>query len=676
VKGGPGSDLEMQHPQGQESFYRWKFRINNDFIGSSSFCHIYQNKAKGGSDDGQPVITLTLRGSTNILELRHDGGDTGTSLGVIASADLDRLRGNWVECYLRQVHSENGELEFTMREMSTGITLMSHTDLDIDLWRTGGSYNRPKWGMYRKRVTGLRDEEIRFADFCVSETSQVQCPADVVDVPDTEAPTAPTNLAATNVRVTNVDLSWEAATDVYGVTAYDVFVNGNFNQTVTNLTTTVENLTENTAYTFTVKARDAAGNISAASNAVMETTLDPNVSPAVATDLFPLNDATNVDPQSILSWQAGNFTNEFEVYFGIDENNLPLVSTQTETTYAPLMAEQTTYFWKIKSSNDNGFVETPVQSFTTGSSNPDFPWLIYHGNARPEIESSIYYLQDEPAIPPRDEVISDPDPNFPNNKFFGFLSDGTDSKFRWRHDLEDVPADGAVTIVARFRAIDPESNGICYFEVRNNGWREKIRINHSNLKLERANVNIDYNFDWTDEFHIFRMVSDGKNTTVYLDEQTVATITGTSPDENSSREFEWGNSSGSTVYGAYIDWIALNKTGGFAPGEGDLPILPPDIPLAVDEADENQEEATTSTLKVMPNPGRESINLQNENWNNQTIQIKFYNPLGEIVSNKKVVDVFNNQPINLNTAHLEKGIYYILIQPEKSRREVVRWIKH
>lgn len=48
----------------------------------------------------------------------------------------------------------------------------------IDLWRTGASVNHPKWGVYRsKNSTGLRDEQVRFADFCVSESSASQCPS-------------------------------------------------------------------------------------------------------------------------------------------------------------------------------------------------------------------------------------------------------------------------------------------------------------------------------------------------------------------------------------------------------------------------------------------------------------------------------------------------------------------
>ena len=46
-------------------------------------------------------------------------------------------------------------------------------------------------------------------------------------VGDTEAPTVPTNLAASNITQTTASLSWTAATDNVGVTEYEVFSSGN-----------------------------------------------------------------------------------------------------------------------------------------------------------------------------------------------------------------------------------------------------------------------------------------------------------------------------------------------------------------------------------------------------------------------------------------------------------------
>lgn len=89
---------------------------------------------------------------------------------------------------------------------------------------------------------------------------------------DTEPPTDPTNLAASNVTDTTVDLSWTASTDNVGVTGYDVYQGSTNLGTVSGTTTQVTGLTPNTAYSFRVQARDAAGNLSGFSNTVNVTT--------------------------------------------------------------------------------------------------------------------------------------------------------------------------------------------------------------------------------------------------------------------------------------------------------------------------------------------------------------------------------------------------------------------
>jgi len=89
---------------------------------------------------------------------------------------------------------------------------------------------------------------------------------------DTQAPTAPSSLAATETTTSTVSLSWLASTDNVGVTGYNVYMNGVLKTTVTGLTTTITGLTASTTYSFYVTAKDAAGNLSTSSNTVNATT--------------------------------------------------------------------------------------------------------------------------------------------------------------------------------------------------------------------------------------------------------------------------------------------------------------------------------------------------------------------------------------------------------------------
>ncbi|MBB5079404.1 discoidin domain-containing protein [Nonomuraea endophytica] len=89
---------------------------------------------------------------------------------------------------------------------------------------------------------------------------------------DTTPPSTPSGLRSTGTTSNTVSLAWNAATDNVGVTGYDVYRGSTLVNTATGTTFTDTGLSPSTAYTYTVKARDAAGNTSPASNAVTATT--------------------------------------------------------------------------------------------------------------------------------------------------------------------------------------------------------------------------------------------------------------------------------------------------------------------------------------------------------------------------------------------------------------------
>ncbi|WP_406844787.1 M4 family metallopeptidase [Flavobacterium soyae] len=94
---------------------------------------------------------------------------------------------------------------------------------------------------------------------------------------DTTAPSAPTGLAASGTTGTTTNLTWTASTDNVAVTGYDIYQGTTLKGSSTTTSYTVTGLTALTAYTFSVKAKDAAGNISTASNTVNVTTTAASV---------------------------------------------------------------------------------------------------------------------------------------------------------------------------------------------------------------------------------------------------------------------------------------------------------------------------------------------------------------------------------------------------------------
>jgi fibronectin type III domain protein/calcineurin-like phosphoesterase family protein len=100
---------------------------------------------------------------------------------------------------------------------------------------------------------------------------------------DTTPPSAPSGLTATAAGPTTVNLSWNASTDSNGVTGYDIVRNGTTIGTVSGTTTSYVDASASpaTSYTYTVDARDGAGNVSQPSAPATVTTPSGTASPAL-----------------------------------------------------------------------------------------------------------------------------------------------------------------------------------------------------------------------------------------------------------------------------------------------------------------------------------------------------------------------------------------------------------
>ncbi|BBA95885.1 putative secreted glycosyl hydrolase [Actinacidiphila reveromycinica] len=122
---------------------------------------------------------------------------------------------------------------------------------------------------------------------------------------DTQAPSAPTGLAYTQPASGQVKLTWNAATDNVGVTGYDIYAGGTLRSSVAGTVLTYTDSQPDTAtVTYTVKAHDAAGNQSAASNSVTRTgTSGDTQPPSAPTALAYTQPASG---QIKLTWSAAS----------------------------------------------------------------------------------------------------------------------------------------------------------------------------------------------------------------------------------------------------------------------------------------------------------------------------------------------------------------------------------
>ena len=185
---------------------------------------------------------------------------------------------------------------------------------------------------------------------------------------DTQAPTAPTNLSSSNIGLTSFTLSWNASTDNVGVTGYDVYRNGVFfGSTTTATSLSITGLTASTTYSMTVKAKDAAGNVSAASTALSITTSAPS------SDVTPPSVPTGLSSSAItstsftLSWTAST-DNVGVTGYDVFSNGVFFGSTTTATSLSITgLTASTNYSMTVKAKDAAGNISasSTAHSVTT-----------------------------------------------------------------------------------------------------------------------------------------------------------------------------------------------------------------------------------------------------------------------------------------------------------------------
>ena len=169
---------------------------------------------------------------------------------------------------------------------------------------------------------------------------------------DTTVPSTPT-LSASGTTQTSTNLSWTASTDNVGVTGYNVYRGTTLLTTVTGTTYTATGLTASTAYSFTVRARDAAGNLSVTSNTVNVTTLAATTTDTTVPSTPTLSASGTTQTSTNLSWTASTDNvgvTGYNVYRGTT-----LVTTVTGTTYtATGLTASTAYSFTVRAKDAAG----------------------------------------------------------------------------------------------------------------------------------------------------------------------------------------------------------------------------------------------------------------------------------------------------------------------------------
>lgn len=246
---------------------------------------VRDNRA-GGSGNNSDDMIVTVNGTAGPFAVSapntavsYAGGSTQTVTWAVAGTTA-----NGVNC-------ANVDILISTNGGTTWSTLLAATPNDgtqaVTIPNTAGTTNR-----IMVKGTNHIFFDVSNTNFTITAGST-----------DTVAPTAPT-LAASGTTQTTTNLSWSGATDNVAVTGYDVLRNGTvIGSTTTATTFAVTGLTASTAYTFNVRAKDAAGNVSVNSNTVSVTTT------AVATVTYCTASANSTADERIGRVQLGTINN-------------------------------------------------------------------------------------------------------------------------------------------------------------------------------------------------------------------------------------------------------------------------------------------------------------------------------------------------------------------------------
>ncbi|UYX55069.1 lytic polysaccharide monooxygenase [Bacillus thuringiensis] len=188
--------------------------------------------------------------------------------------------------------------------------------------------------------------------------------------PDTEAPSIPNGIQAQKVTANSIELTWNTSTDNVGVKGYQIFRNGEMIDTVPGTHFIDKKLQPSTEYSYTVKAIDAAGNLSKESTALtVKTTVEaPDAeAPTQPKGLHSMGTtASSVD----LMWSPSDdnvSVDHYDIYRETDGSMKKIATSNTTSYMDKNLLANTTYKYVVKAVDvaGNESVQSDIFTITT-----------------------------------------------------------------------------------------------------------------------------------------------------------------------------------------------------------------------------------------------------------------------------------------------------------------------
>jgi chitodextrinase len=198
--------------------------------------------------------------------------------------------------------------------------------------------------------------------------------------PDTTPPSVPTGLSSPSQTSSSVSLTWNASSDNAGgsgVKNYDVLRGGTVVGTSTTTSFTDAGLAANTSFTYTVRARDNAGNVSGASAALTVKT-KPSTCTAVPPSPTGLHSTAQTANSISVAWNAVPPIAGCTLQYRVFVNNGQTATTASTSFTAFGLTPNTAFTFAVAAIDEAGSspVSAPIRVQTTAASG-GFPAHVF-----------------------------------------------------------------------------------------------------------------------------------------------------------------------------------------------------------------------------------------------------------------------------------------------------------
>ncbi|WP_342535000.1 lytic polysaccharide monooxygenase [Lysinibacillus sp. FSL K6-1151] len=217
---------------------------------------------------------------------------------------------------------------------------------------------------------------------------------------DIEAPTQPNGLHTTKVTSNSAELKWSPSTDNVSVKEYQILRDNKVVGVVPGTTFADKNLKPTTKYTYTVKAVDAAGNVSNESESIVVETMHTAPDTEAPTQPTALHTMGVTSSSADLMWSASEdnvAVDYYVIYQGTQADQMSVVGTSKTTSFMDMnLQSNTTYMYAVTAVDaaGNESIKSSILTVTTkdlGASYEQWsPFKAYTKGDKVEYQGKIY----------------------------------------------------------------------------------------------------------------------------------------------------------------------------------------------------------------------------------------------------------------------------------------------